>query len=73
MFRRSCGTGRSTARCMARSDGESTEHLFLAIQNVGLTGTEYPLFFAPEVVHFESEARNHFGGLFRSLKSASDA
>jgi hypothetical protein len=32
-----------------------------------LTGAEYPLFFAPEVVH-RGDARNHLGGLFRSLK-----
>ncbi len=36
--------------------------------NAGLTGAEYPLFFAPEVVQWQDETRNHSGGLFCSLK-----
>jgi hypothetical protein len=35
--------------------------------NVALTRTEYPLFFAPDVVQHETIP----GGLFRSLKSLS--
>jgi hypothetical protein len=67
MCRRSCETGRFIARFTLRSEGEPPERFFV---NAGLTAAEYPLFFAPEVVHFVSELRNHFGGLFRSLKSA---
>jgi hypothetical protein len=37
---------------MPLSDEESSEPLFA--QNAGLTETEYPLFFAPEVVQFVS-------------------
>jgi hypothetical protein len=35
-----------------------------------LTGAEYPLFFAPEVVQSQMKDEIIFGGLFRSLQSA---
>jgi hypothetical protein len=67
MCRRSCETGRFTAPFTLRSDEESTEHLFC---KCGIDSGGISVILCTRSSAFVSELQNHFGGLFRSLKSA---
>jgi hypothetical protein len=56
---------------MACSEGNQPSVFFVRdFENAGLTDVEYPLFFAPEVVHSYVKDEIILGGLFRSLQSA---
>jgi hypothetical protein len=56
---------------MARRERNQPSIFFVRdFENAGLTGAEYPLFFAPEVVQSQMKDEIIFGGLFRSLQSA---
>jgi hypothetical protein len=65
MSRQFFATARFTALFMGPNKREPSVHHFFV--NAALTGTEYPIFFAPEVGHLEGAARNHF---WRSLPAA---
>ena len=67
MCRRSCETERFIARFTPPSEEESAEHLFC---KCGIDSGGISVILCTRSSAFVRELRNHFGGLFRSLKSA---